>query len=727
METTTSPQPPFWHRPWFRLMVWSALVAAGMLLWQSRQEDYLIRQLIETPSLATIGINFIFSFIFVLIPSAICFRAWRNRPTGRKAWYVLGLAAVALGISDYLLQMHLDPGNATYYSPIFFLTWLLIHAAIVVIGLLFLYSLRHFLKWLVRWRIVKRAILLALALAALITLFYTEENWRGRRAWAEYRQTWEAKGEKLDYLDFVPSPIPDAQNVAMAPLLADSFAGPWLATTNQDNKSPRTNHSRLNLELWRTNAMNLKGVKPGNWQLGKPTSLPEWQNYYRARFVTNVEFVPYMPGWPGMMPGKAVPERVVPNAASSVQIIALDTTEFPINDQPQTPATDVLLALSRYQPVLAELAQALQRPQARFPLDYAAENPQQIPYPHLGDLKKCAAVLQLRAIAELQAGQDELALTDVKMILQLADTIRPELGWISFLARLAIIDQTIQPIWQGLAARQWSAADLKELNRSLRSLDLMAEGQTQWHADRAIQIAFIEYARKHRDESAWLLIMAISPKPFENLEKFLDNLPNPPEPAQELIDMLAQILPADSIEHLVMSLPPDGWYEWNKVTLAKFYQERLFQEADVNRHWIAPQKVLAASSYIDQQRVMRNISPHDVLAYDLLPETRGLAQRIARTQNAVDMANVACGLEQFRMAHGNYPASLTSLIPDFLPSLPPDVINGEPLHYQPTPAGSFVLYSVGWNGTNDGGIVATNLAGGINPWAGDWVWQYPKP
>ena len=221
--------------------------------------------------------------------------------------------------------------------------------------------------------------------------------------------------------------------------------------------------------------------------------------------------------------------------------------------------------------------------------------------------------------------------------------------------------------------------------------------------------------------------MAISPKPFENLEKFLDNLPNPPEPAQELIDMLAQILPADSIEHLVMSLPPDGWYEWNKVTLAKFYQERLFQEADVNRHWIAPQKVLAASSYIDQQRVMRNISPHDVLAYDLLPETRGLAQRIARTQNAVDMANVACGLEQFRMAHGNYPASLTSLIPDFLPSLPPDVINGEPLHYQPTPAGSFVLYSVGWNGTNDGGIVATNLAGGINPWAGDWVWQYPKP
>jgi hypothetical protein len=35
-----------------------------------------------------------------------------------------------------------------------------------------------------------------------------------------------------------------------------------------------------------------------------------------------------------------------------------------------------------------------------------------------------------------------------------------------------------------------------------------------------------------------------------------------------------------------------------------------------------------------------------------------------------------------------------------------------------------VLYSVGWNEIDDGGVVATNQSGqGVEPEHGDWVWR----
>ena len=46
------------------------------------------------------------------------------------------------------------------------------------------------------------------------------------------------------------------------------------------------------------------------------------------------------------------------------------------------------------------------------------------------------------------------------------------------------------------------------------------------------------------------------------------------------------------------------------------------------------------------------------------------------------------------------------LLPRFIAPLPHDVITTRPAHYQRTDDGQFVLYSVGWNQTDDGGEVA---------------------
>ena len=89
------------------------------------------------------------------------------------------------------------------------------------------------------------------------------------------------------------------------------------------------------------------------------------------------------------------------------------------------------------------------------------------------------------------------------------------------------------------------------------------------------------------------------------------------------------------------------------------------------------------------------------------------------------MARIACALERFRLARGEYPASLDVLAPQFITKLPHDIIGGQPLKYRRSDDGQFVLYSVGWNEKDDGGQVELTESGRVDMDKGDWVWRYP--
>jgi Sigma-70 region 2 len=79
------------------------------------------------------------------------------------------------------------------------------------------------------------------------------------------------------------------------------------------------------------------------------------------------------------------------------------------------------------------------------------------------------------------------------------------------------------------------------------------------------------------------------------------------------------------------------------------------------------------------------------------------------------------------LARANDPESLDALAPQFIAKVPHDVIGGGPLHYRRTDDGQFVLYSVGWNETDDGGVAVLNKGSTANVDIneGDWVWRYP--
>jgi hypothetical protein len=113
-------------------------------------------------------------------------------------------------------------------------------------------------------------------------------------------------------------------------------------------------------------------------------------------------------------------------------------------------------------------------------------------------------------------------------------------------------------------------------------------------------------------------------------------------------------------------------------------------------------------------------SPYNFLAKLFMLQFTERFQRFAMAQVWANEAIVACEIERYRLSHATPPSSLDAL---HMANMPHDVINGEPLHYRVTAPDNYVLYSVGWNGVDDGGKVVTKTNGSVDFTKGDWVWS----
>jgi len=95
------------------------------------------------------------------------------------------------------------------------------------------------------------------------------------------------------------------------------------------------------------------------------------------------------------------------------------------------------------------------------------------------------------------------------------------------------------------------------------------------------------------------------------------------------------------------------------------------------------------------------------------------------------MVMTAIALRRYQLKHGDFPSALADLKPEFVSIIPQDPVDGKPLRYRLTADGNFILYSIGENGTDDGGDGSSKRKGPYSAyyWAQpdllDWVWPQP--
>jgi hypothetical protein len=145
-------------------------------------------------------------------------------------------------------------------------------------------------------------------------------------------------------------------------------------------------------------------------------------------------------------------------------------------------------------------------------------------------------------------------------------------------------------------------------------------------------------------------------------------------------------------------------------------EQKIIDGIDPVQKIVLPPKI--AEFQREADALDHHVFPYKFLAAIFVPNFAKGVQTFARIQTKVEEAQIVCALERHRLAQGKYPETLDELAPQFIGKLPHDIIGGQPLKYRRTTDGQFVLYSIGWNETDDGGQFCSY------PYdKGDWVWQ----
>jgi hypothetical protein len=357
---------------------------------------------------------------------------------------------------------------------------------------------------------------------------------------------------------------------------------------------------------------------------------------------------------------------------------------------------DLTQAFSKYDAVLAEIAAAAQRPQARFPVRY--ENGPTAELPHLFCLRELSKVLMLRALVRLEARENELAAQDLALLLRLGRSVDSEPLQISAQVHISLVSRADQVLWEGLQGRHWGEAQLAALQQEFHTVDSIKQLRFGSQGERC-------------ETTCWL---------------------------QEQLKDPGRIFGSGSLHHWDRPwwscLIPRGWVYLNCRNLDQAFVAHLLPSFDVSAQRIYPEYAATYIAHFEAARAeghWTELIPFHYLEIIILPAFDSDLRGGAQGQTAAQQGALACALERYRLANGRLPEMLDLLVPQFIAKIPLDVMDGQPLCYRLEKDGSYKLWAIGWNQKDDGGAVAF-----LNPKApedqrilddqkGDWVWQMP--
>ena len=369
---------------------------------------------------------------------------------------------------------------------------------------------------------------------------------------------------------------------------------------------------------------------------------------------------------------------------------AFRDADFPMSPEPRAPAADILLALSRFDAQFKELHEAaVSRPDSRWPVHYEENFASLVP--HLNVAKYMVSALGLRASAHLDLQQPNDAFEDVKVGLRLADSINTDPILITHLVRLAMNSANVHAIREGLARHAWSEPQLAFFQEAFSRMNLLAEYKRCLRGERAFSIEAIEMSRTRKvDASLWM-----------------DQNGGGPVWAQ----------------NVGLRVVPSGWFYQNELNILKFHDQYTLGPVDD-----VAQRVQRPDLSAAEHELTNGFAPYKIFARILLPAVGSVLAKSARGQTLAQETVLACALERHYLAHKQYPEKVAELVPQYVRQIPRDVMDGQPLRYRRDQPADYILYSVGWNQTDDGGTLGMSKSKQVRVdfENGDWVWHLPR-
>jgi hypothetical protein len=382
---------------------------------------------------------------------------------------------------------------------------------------------------------------------------------------------------------------------------------------------------------------------------------------------------------------------------------------------------DFTAAVAQNAKVFALFRQIIEKPNLDFQINYdqgiASLNFTNM---YLAESKRSAQRLETAALCALHQGDTAAAVNNLRAMLALVKAMRDERLVISELVRIAIASMAQSVNWEILQSPNLTDEQLSEMQQDWMSLDFV-HGE-----ENALAMEFVSgriTTAKWRNSSSELQ---------DYLESWTrSGLSDHAETSLEILKVRAKVI----LWRYWWSYPDElrslkGYEVFMKS--ARFAETNdSFQTARANQiNELAALNLIKTNDDFDYFSNPAKADFHSLLSEDLR-SLSAVFNKVMRTETAKQVTVAAIALKRYQLKHGKYPADLESLVPEFASAIPFDPMDGQPLCYRRNADGTYLLYSVGENGVDDGGdpslekYVTSSNYYWQNAHALDWVWPQP--
>lgn len=358
------------------------------------------------------------------------------------------------------------------------------------------------------------------------------------------------------------------------------------------------------------------------------------------------------------------------------------------------------------------LRQAAECPQLDFGFDYK-QGFITIP-PYLIKMKEAALLLSPASVDALHRGDSFEAITNVHTLVSLVN------GWnepvlIFQLVRNAMLQMAVPVQWELLQATNLTDEQLAFLQRDWTKAEFVKSMDKALEMERAWESMTFQQLRTSNSPSAIFSGYPFATSSGGGSGGWFDDLKQAAK--RKTSDTLWRISWSYSDE-LAALKGDEVLIEATRQAETNGYFRDALSERD--------RKLIALGLSYPSTNWLRNELDDDLLALADVKSVSHSLDRLLSMEAARRMTITAIALKRYQLRHGSWPPDLSALVPEFLPEIPRDPVDGKPLRYRPNPDGTFLLYSVGSDGKDGGGDVSPLSPRPIY-WlrAPDWVWPQP--
>jgi hypothetical protein len=370
----------------------------------------------------------------------------------------------------------------------------------------------------------------------------------------------------------------------------------------------------------------------------------------------------------------------------------------------------------------------LERPAMDFRVNYAQGFT--APLPHLAKMKYAAQFLSAAAMVDLHRGDTPSAVTNICSALALSEGMSDERMLICQLVRIAITHIAITAVWEAAQAPGISDAELQLMQERLVKLEFFIPLRRSMEMERAAGANYIQHYRANGGIYT-MFGGPTPPTPVSTTEKVITGakrLVSPKEIRKSSNELLWQtalsyedeLKAAQGLQVLISTCRKIEQGEACFMAISNSTRELADLGLTVEKDDYQSFSAWAEDPSLDALRELFSGSAPALLKSIKKAEQIEAIRAIAVT---------AIALKRYQLGLGELPRTLTSLVPVYLPAVPLDPVDGQPLRYRLNPDGTFVLYSIGVDGVDNGGDTArpgNGTSGRPNlVLANDWVWPQP--